>query len=102
MPFQIDQMHLFVSEMKLTMESGVGTIAGLDPQIGMEFSDDNARTFSTRYMRSYGKIGQYEKIPSWRRQGRVPRARVLRFTTTEPIRSHLLRLDAFGGQSAEI
>lgn len=101
-PFNIEQMHLFVSELKLTMESGLGTIGGLDPQIGMEFSDDGARTFSTRYMRSYGKIGQYNKVPSWRRQGFVPRNRVVRFTTTEAIKSTLIRLDAFGGQAAEI
>ena len=101
-PFQVDQMHLFVSELKLTMESGLGTIDGLDPQIGMEFSDDYARTWSTRYLRSYGKIGEYQKIPSWRRQGRVPRSRVLRFTTTEAVKSNLLRLDSFGGQSAQL
>lgn len=102
MPFQIEQRNLFVSELKLTMESGVGTIAGLDPQVGMEFSDNGARSFSTKYLRSYGKIGEYERVPSWRRQGRVQRHRVLRFTTTEPIKSTLIRLDAFGEQSVEI
>ena len=101
-PYQNEQLRLFVSKLNLTMESGVGTIDGLDPQIGMEFSDDYARTWSTRYMRSYGKIGQYEKIPSWRRQGRVPRNRVLRFTTTEAIKSNLLRLDAEVEQSLQL
>ncbi len=106
MPFQVEQLHMFVSKLNLTMESGVGVIDstadGHDPQIGMEFSDDGARTWSTRYMRSYGKIGEYERIPSWRRQGQVPRNRVLRFTTTEGIKSHLLRLDAIGEQSLQL
>ena len=102
MPFQIDQLHMFVSEIKLTMESGVGTIEGLDPKIKMEFSDNGSRSFKIAGLRSYGLIGEYEKIPSWRRQGRVPRSRVLRFTTTEPIKSNLLRLDAFGEQSVQI
>ena len=106
MPFQVGQTHMFVAELKLTMESGQGVIDpdadGHDPQIGMEFSDDGARTWSTKYLRPYGKIGEYQKIPSWRRQGRVPRARVLRFTTTEPIKSNLLRLDAIGGGSVQI
>lgn len=101
MPYQNEQKHLFVSELLLTMESGVGTIT-LDPQIGMEFSDDGARTFSTRYFRSYGKIGHYQSIPSWRRQGYAPRNRVLRFTTTEPVKSSLLRLDVRVDTSAEI
>ena len=105
-PYQVEQLHMFVSKLNLTMESGVGVIDsaanGFDPQIGMEFSDDYARTFSTRYMRSYGKIGQYQQIPSWRRQGSPPRNRVLRFTTTEPVKSHMLRLDAEGETSLQL
>lgn len=105
-PYNIEQMHLFVSALILTMESGQGVIDstadGFDPKIKMEFSDDGARTFSNPALRSYGKIGQYNKVPSWRRQGFTPRNRVVRFTTTEPIRSNLIRLDAFGGQSAQI
>lgn len=104
-PFQIDQLHIFVSNLKLTMESGVGKIGtgdGSDPQIGMEFSDDGGRSFSTRWMRSYGKVGEFERIPSWRRGGRVPRHRVLRFTTTEDVPSHILRLDAEGEVSEQI
>lgn len=102
LPFHLDLFPLFVSELKLTMESGVGTIDGLDPQIGMEFSDDYARTFSTKYLRSYGKIGEYNRLPAWRRQGRVPKNRVLRFTTTEPIKSTLIRLDATASSGQQI
>ena len=94
-PFNSDQFPIFVSELKLTMESGLGNITGdaTDPKILMEFSNDGARTFKPAGVRSYGKIGQYQKLPSWRRQGRIPRNRVLRFTTTEPIKSVIIRLD---------
>lgn len=94
-PFNSDQFPIFVSELKLTMESGLGNITGetTDPKILMEYSNDGARTFFQAGVRSYGKIGQYEKLPSWRRQGRIPRNRVLRFTTTEPIKSVIIRLD---------
>ena len=78
----------------LTMEAGVGTIAGLDPQIKMEYSDDQGGIFDIAGLRSYGKIGERTRIPAWRRQGQVQRDRVLRFTTTEPIKSTLIRLDA--------
>ena len=94
LPFQSDQFPLFAGEIKAKMESGVGTIAGLDPQLKMEFSDNGARSFQVAGLRSYGKIGDYDQIPSWRRQGRIPRDRVLRFTTTEPVKSTFLRLDA--------
>lgn len=101
MPFDLDRFPLFVSELKLTMESGVGTIAGLDPQVRLEISDDHARTWSTQWPRSYGVIGAYQSYPSWRRQGRVPRDRVVRFTTTEPVKSVVIRLDALASMSGQ-
>ena len=106
MPYHLDMFPLFVSELKLTMESGVGVIDpdadGFDPQIGMEFSDDYARTWSTKFLRSYGKIGEYQTLPAWRRQGRVPKNRVVRFTTTEPVKSTLIRLDATASSGQQI
>ena len=102
MPFQSDQFPLFASEIKVKMESGVGTIAGLDPQLKMEFSDNGARSFEVAGVRSYGEIGEYQAIPSWRRQGRIPRDRVLRFTTTEPVKSTLIRLDVTASQAQQM
>lgn len=101
MPFDSDRFPLFVSELKLTMESGTGTLTR-DPQILMRFSDNGGRTYSNGFPRSYGKVGQYNKLPSWRRQGRIPRDRVLRFTTTEPVKSTILRLDATASQAVQM
>jgi len=101
-PFDIEGFPLFVSELQLTMETGVGTIAGLDPQIRLDISDDHARTFSNQWRRSYGKIGEYQSLPTWRRQGRVPRDRVLRFTTTEPVKSVLIRLEAVASLNGQV
>lgn len=102
MPFQNDQFPLFASDIKLRMESGVGTIAGLDPQIKMEFSDNGGRSYKIAGLRSYGKIGDYDQIPAWRRQGLIPRDRLLRFTTTEPVKSNLLRLDVTASQAVQL
>jgi len=93
-PFTAEQKVAFAGEVKLTMESGTGLINGLDPQIRMDFSDDGARTWSNDFWRSYGKIGEYHSYPCWRRLGRIPHNRVLRFTTTEPVKSTVIRLDA--------
>jgi len=93
-PFSADQKAVFAGTISLTMESGTGTISGKSPQIMMDFSDNGARTFSNGFWRSYGKIGQYQSYPQWRRQGRIPHNRVLRFTTTEAVKSTLIRLDA--------
>ena len=55
---------------------------------------DGARTWSNEFWRSYGKIGEYDKIPTWRRQGRITASRVLRFRTTEPVKSVIIKLEA--------
>ncbi len=102
MPFDSDRFPMFVSELKLTTQSGVGTINGLDPKMKMEYSDDHAQSFQVAGLRSYGKIGQYQALPSWRRQGRIPRDRVLRFTTTEPVKSDIIRLDATASLGAQM
>lgn len=93
-PFDNDRFPITVSKLMVTMEAGVGTIAGLDPKLKMEYSDDQAGIFTPAGLRSYGEIGNRKRLPSWRRQGQIPRDRVLRFTTTEPVKSALLRLDA--------
>ena len=94
MPFAADNLPIFAGELQLTMESGTGLISGLDPQIQLRHSDDGARTWSNGLWRSYGKIGRYQQLPTWRRRGRIPRNRVLEFVTSEPVKSNLIRLDA--------
>jgi len=101
-PFNVDRFPLTVSKLMLTMKAGVGTIAGVDPQIKMEYSDDQAGIFRIAGLRSYGEIGNRKRIPSWCRQGQIPRDRVLRFTTTEPVKSVLLRLDAEFSTSSNV
>jgi len=99
-PFTDQGDPLFIPSIRLTMESGVGTIAGLDPQIRMDYSDDGGRTWSNAALRSYGKIGEYRTYPTWRRQGRVPVSRVLRFRTSEAVKSVIIKLEADVEQAA--
>lgn len=95
-PFSGGGLPLFAGEMQLTMESGVGLAngQGSDPVVRMDFSDDGGRTFSSEFSRSYGKIGEYMSLPTWRRQGRIPKHRVLRFKTSEPVKSVIIKLEA--------
>lgn len=92
-PFASDNLPIFAGELQLTMESGVGLNSGLDPMIQLRVSDNGARTWSNGWLRSYGKIGNYQVLPTWRRQGRIPRHRVLEFTTSSKVKANLLRLD---------
>jgi hypothetical protein len=94
-PFIINGDSQYWPEVELTMESGTGITTGQgdDPQIRMSYSDNGGRTFSAEQSRSFGKIGEYKKRPIWRRNGRVPNNRVLRFTTTDPVKANIVRLD---------
>ena len=101
-PFTFSQIPLFVSQIKLYMESGVGLIGDDAPQVRMDFSDDGGRTWSNEFWRSYGEIGNRSAYPTWRRQGRVPRNRVYRFKTSEKVKSTLIRMDADFSQGVQM
>lgn len=92
-PFQKAQLPAFAGEFRLKMESGTGDIT-TEPQVEMSYSDDGGRSWSNGFWRTYGKEGDREKVPEWRRQGRVPRDRVLRFRASAKVKTNILRLDA--------
>jgi len=95
-PFSQDGVALFAGEFEATFESGVGltTGQGSDPQARYDFSDDGARTFSSEFSRSIGKIGRFEQRSIWRRQGRFPVSRTTRLTITDPVKANLIRIAA--------
>ena len=95
-PFSQDGVSIFAGEFEATFESGVGltTGQGSDPIVRMDFSDDGARTFSSEFSRSIGKIGRYEQRSIWRRQGRFPVSRVIRLTITDPVKANLIKIAA--------
>jgi hypothetical protein len=94
-PYMIDGSAQFWSENELFMETGVGLTSGQgsDPQIRMSYSDDGGRTFSAERARSFGKIGEYKKRIVWRRLGRVPFNRVVRFINTDPVKANILKME---------
>jgi len=95
-PFSQDGISIFSGEFEATFESGVGltTGQGSDPIVRMDFSDDGARTFSSEFSRSIGKIGRFDQRSIWRRQGRFPVSRVVRLTVTDPVKANLIRIAA--------
>lgn len=94
-PFYSNDLSVFAGEIEATLQSGVGLTVGQgsNPVIRMSFSDDN-RTFSSEFSRSIGKIGEYGHETVWRRQGRVPKFRTIRFTITDPVNANLVRITA--------
>ena len=67
-----DEMKdVFISELQLDMETGVGLNAGQgsDPQIMLQISKDGGHTFGSERWLSFGKIGQYLTRVIWRQLG---------------------------------
>lgn len=95
-PFVIDMNSQYWSELELTIESGTGltTGQGSEPQIRMSYSDNGGRTFTPERSKKFGRIGEYNKRAIWRRIGRAPVYRVIKFVTTSPVLTNLIRLDA--------
>jgi hypothetical protein len=83
-----DGNELRIGDVFLDMETGVGTISGQgsDPQISMERSIDNGRTWGQPRLRSMGKLGEY-RTPRvvWRRNGSAKDV-VFRFRVTDPVK----------------
>jgi len=101
-PFSQDGTTIFAGELEATFQAGVGltTGQGSDPVVTYDFTDNN-RIWSNEFKRNIGKIGEYGLETVWRRQGRFPNFRTIRFTVTEPIIANLIRVAATPELGAE-
>lgn len=71
----------------LDMETGVGlqTGQGFNPQLMLEYSKDNGRTWSAERWASSGLVGQYQARVIWRRFGST-RDATWRIRMTDPVK----------------
>lgn len=95
-PMSQDGMKIFAGELEADFEAGVGLTVGQGskPVVMMEYSDDSGNTFKGPFKRSIGKIGEYGHETVWNRQGRLPNARTIRFSVTDPVKANLIRIAA--------
>lgn len=72
--------------LRVDMEVGVGTPTGqgMNPQIGLEISRDNGKTWGPKMWKPMGKTGQYLTQVEWRRLG-SPKEASFRLTVTDPV-----------------
>ena len=92
-PFQNNMKSMFVPSIELTVESGVGNAAADDPVITMDRSKDG-KTWQAPRPRKIGKVGEYGHRAIWRRNGRVARFEVFRFTLSDPVKPVIIQLTA--------
>lgn len=67
-------------------ETGIGLVSGTgsDPQLDLQWSDDDGRTWSTPVAADLGAQGEYGTLPTWTRLGAF-RKRILRLRTRDPV-----------------
>ena len=91
-----DGYPIWVNAVELLVESGTGLTSGQgsDPKISMSFSKDGGRTYSNKWERSIGKIGEYLKRVVWNGINRVPRMICFRFDMSDPVKYVIRGIEA--------
>lgn len=92
-PFSDMGNAVSITRLEATMESGVGDLDTLDPQIRMSYSKDG-KSFSNELFRSIGKIGQFQRRASWNKLGRFPRFAVVKFSMSDKVKPVFIKLEA--------
>jgi len=85
-PFDVKGTPFFQDEIEMFIESGVGNANSTNPVWLMSYTNDG-KTWSEARERAMGKVGEYLKRLVWRRLGRIPAKRVLRFKTDDPVKT---------------
>jgi len=80
------QEYIDIDALRLSMEVGVGTASGQgsNPQIGLEVSRDNGKTWGAQMWTSLGATGNYKRVVEWRRLGTAKQF-TFRLTVTDPV-----------------
>jgi hypothetical protein len=93
-PFADQGNVLTVSQLELTVESGVGDFTTVNPVIRLSVSKDG-KTFNNEISRSLGEVGRYNQRCIWRKSvGRVPRLVVFKFVMSDPVKPVIIKLEA--------
>lgn len=81
-----DRKYIFFHSFEIDMETGIGLASGQgsDPQIMLDWSDDNGKTWSNELWADIGKMGEYNTRVRWQKLGRS-RNRIFRVTISDPI-----------------
>ena len=83
-----------VAKVEVICESGVGNSDRANPVISMDVSDDGGRTFEYEKIRAIGKIGEYGRRAIFRKLGRFPMNRMVRFKFSDPVKPVIIKVEA--------
>lgn len=82
-----------MDELLLDMQMGIGLVSGQgsDPNVMLDWTDDDGRTWSTEIKASAGQIGKRKRQARWNRLGEFE-CRSLRFAISDPVKVAILGL----------
>lgn len=85
--FWKDLDRVVVDSLRVDFETGKGLVAGqgVDPQIMLQWSKDNGRTWSDEIWTTMGKLGEYYTRAEWRRLG-MGRDFLFKIRVTDPVK----------------
>ena len=92
MPLNEQGNVITVSQVELTMESGVGDLTTLEPKVMMDYSND-AKLYSNELWRNIGGVGHYLQRAIWHRLGRFARFAIFRFKFSEKVKPTVIKLE---------
>lgn len=79
-----EMKRVFITDLMLDMETGVGLTDGTDPKVMLQVSKDGGRTFGDERWKSFGKLGAYKTRAKWNRLG-SSRDWVFKFKITDAV-----------------
>lgn len=77
--------YVAVHDLQVDFEVGVGPASNAEPQVMLQISRDNGRTWGNELWNSLGKIGQYLTRVNWHRLG-TARDFVFKLRVTDPVK----------------
>lgn len=85
-PFHAQGSGVIMDELYLDMKMGAGLVSGQgsDPQVMLDWTEDDGATWSSEVWASAGRLGERKRRATWNRLGRFEH-RTLRFAITDPI-----------------
>lgn len=84
-PIDAGRERVVMYSFEIVMDVGTGDTATPDPQIMLQYSDDNGHRWSNEMWRSMGRVGEYRTRAIWRKLGQF-RQRQMRIRITDPVR----------------
>jgi hypothetical protein len=85
-PLRAGMVHCDAVRLYCAVGLGLQDGQGSDPQIGMQYSDDQGQTYTEWEFVSLGEAGQYATEVTWRRLGQIEApGRIFKWKVTDPI-----------------